>query len=60
MVISSLWPDIRLFSVSGIRPDIRQLKSGIRSDTGYKKRPDYPVHPHFKVGTQAVFAGFPA
>jgi hypothetical protein len=30
-------PDIRLFSASGIRPDIRQVKSGIRPDTGYKK-----------------------
>jgi hypothetical protein len=34
MVIWSIWPDIRirLFSVSGIRPDIRQVKSGIRPD----------------------------
>jgi hypothetical protein len=42
-------------SVSGIRPDIRQIKSDIRPDTGYKKkgqiiRPHirpagYPVHP---------------
>jgi hypothetical protein len=37
MVISSILPDIRLFSVSGIRPDIRHVKSGIRLDTGYKK-----------------------
>jgi hypothetical protein len=28
------------FSVSGIRPDNRQVKSGIR--------PDYPVHPNIK------------
>jgi hypothetical protein len=42
--------DIRLFSLSGIRPDIRQLESGIRPDTGYQKRPDnpagYPVYPN--------------
>jgi hypothetical protein len=37
MVISSIWPDIRLFSVSGIRPDIRQVKFGIQPDTGNKK-----------------------
>jgi hypothetical protein len=38
MASYSIWPDvrpdIRLFSVSGIRPDIRQVKSGIRPDTG--------------------------
>jgi hypothetical protein len=49
MVISSILPDIQLFLVSGIRPDIRQFKSSIRVDTGHKKRPDYPaeypVHP---------------
>jgi hypothetical protein len=48
MGASSIWPDIWLFSVSGIR----QIKSGIRPDTGYKKRPDYPAgypaQPHFK------------
>jgi hypothetical protein len=38
--IYSTWPDIQLFSVSGIRLDIRQVKSGIRPDTGNKKRPD--------------------
>jgi hypothetical protein len=32
MVISSIWPDIQLFAVSGIQPDIRQVKSGIRPD----------------------------
>jgi hypothetical protein len=37
MVISSFCPDIRLFSESGIRPDIRQVKSDIRPDTGYQK-----------------------
>jgi hypothetical protein len=37
MVHSSIGPDIRLFSVSGNRPDIRHAKSGIRTDTGYKK-----------------------
>jgi hypothetical protein len=48
MVISSIWPYIRLFSVSGIRPNIRQGKAGtgIRLDTGYKKGliipPDFP------------------
>jgi hypothetical protein len=52
MVIYSIWPDIWLFSLSGIRLDIRQVKSGIRldirqvksdirTDTGYYKRPDY-------------------
>jgi hypothetical protein len=41
----SIWPDIRLFLVSGIRPNIRQVKSGIQPDTGtgYKKRPGYPA-----------------
>jgi hypothetical protein len=38
------------FSISCIRPDIRQVKSGIRPDTGYQKRADnlagYPVHPY--------------
>jgi hypothetical protein len=47
MDISSIWPDIQpdmwLFSVSGIRRDIRQDKSCIQPDTGYKKRPDYLV-----------------
>jgi hypothetical protein len=45
MVISSIRPDIRLFSVSSIRPDtgIRQGKSGILPDTGNQKRPDYPA-----------------
>jgi hypothetical protein len=41
MDISSIWPDIQpdmwLFSVSGIRRDIRQDKSCIQPDTGYKK-----------------------
>jgi hypothetical protein len=37
MVFFSMWPDIRLFSVSGIRPDVRQVNYGIRPDTGYKK-----------------------
>jgi hypothetical protein len=38
-----IWPDIRpdiwLFSVTGIRPNIRQVKSvtGIRPDTKYQK-----------------------
>jgi protein tyrosine phosphatase (PTP) superfamily phosphohydrolase (DUF442 family) len=32
--------DIRLFLLSGIRPDILQVKSGIRPDTGNQKRPD--------------------
>jgi hypothetical protein len=41
MVIYSIWPDIWLFSLSGIRLDIRQVKSDIRTDTGYYKRPDY-------------------
>jgi hypothetical protein len=27
MGISSIWPDIRLFSAFGIRPNIRQVKS---------------------------------
>jgi hypothetical protein len=31
------------FSVSGIWPDIRQVKYGIRPDTGYLKRSDYPI-----------------
>jgi hypothetical protein len=30
--------NIRLSTVSGIRPDIQQVISGIRQDTGYKKR----------------------
>jgi hypothetical protein len=51
-LIFSIWPDIRLFSVSGIQLDIRQVKSGIRPDTGYLKRPDYPagypVHRYFQ------------
>jgi hypothetical protein len=38
MVIS--WPEIRLFSVSGIRPDIQHGKSGtgIRPDIRYEKK----------------------
>jgi hypothetical protein len=32
MVISSMWPDIRLFLVSDIRPDIRKGKFGIRPE----------------------------
>jgi hypothetical protein len=52
---SFTFPDIRRFLVT----DIRQFKSDIRPDTGYKKRPDYPscnagiglagfsVHPYF-------------
>jgi hypothetical protein len=38
-VVCAVWPDIR-FSVSGSRPDIWQVKSGIRPEgtgTGYKK-----------------------
>jgi hypothetical protein len=31
--------DIRSSSISGIR----QVKSGIRPDTGYQKLPDYPA-----------------
>jgi hypothetical protein len=50
MVICSIWPDILLFSVSGIQPDIRQVKSVIWPDTGYKKQDirlaGYPVHPY--------------
>jgi hypothetical protein len=42
MVISLIWPDIRqdfrLFSVSGILPNIPPVKSGILPDTGYKKK----------------------
>jgi hypothetical protein len=47
-------PDIWLFAVSRIRSDIRQVKPGIRQDTGYKKGriippnirlAGYPVHP---------------
>jgi hypothetical protein len=41
MFIYSTWPHIRpdiwLFSVSGIRPVIRQVKSRIRPDTEYQK-----------------------
>jgi hypothetical protein len=48
----SIRPDILLFSVSVIRPDVRQVKSGIRPDIGYNKKPDcpagYPVHPFCK------------
>jgi hypothetical protein len=39
----SNYPDIRLFLVFGIRPDIRQVKFGIRLDIGYQKRLDYPA-----------------
>jgi hypothetical protein len=35
--IYSIWPGT-LFSVSGIRPDIRQAKSSIWPDTGYNKK----------------------
>jgi hypothetical protein len=48
---SSNKPDIRLILVPGIRPDIRQVKSGtgISPNPGIKKRPNdpagYPVHP---------------
>jgi hypothetical protein len=55
MVISLIWPpDIRPFLISGILPDIRQVISDMRPDTGYKKgriirldiRPaGYPAHP---------------
>jgi hypothetical protein len=38
MVISSILPNIRLFLVSGIRPDFLQVKSGIRLDTGSQRR----------------------
>jgi hypothetical protein len=31
-------PDIQEFSISTIRPDIRQVKSGIRPVKGYQKR----------------------
>jgi hypothetical protein len=37
MIAGTSWPDIRPFLISGIRPDNRQDKSGIRADTGYKK-----------------------
>jgi hypothetical protein len=47
MIISLIWPDILLFLVSGIRPDIRQVKSGIWLDAGYKKRPDSRCIPNF-------------
>jgi hypothetical protein len=40
---NSGWLDIRPFLLSGFRPDIRQLKSGIRPDNGFQKRPDYPA-----------------
>jgi hypothetical protein len=58
MVIYSIWPDIRVFSVpvSGIRPDIRHVKSCIRlnTGTGYKKggiiRPDIRRIPSSKYG----------
>jgi hypothetical protein len=32
-----------LFSVSGTRSDIRPVKSGMRPDTGFLKRADYPA-----------------
>jgi hypothetical protein len=41
MVISSIWPDIRVFLVSSITPDIWQVKYGIRPDI--KKWPNYPA-----------------
>jgi hypothetical protein len=35
---------LAIFSAGiGIRLDIRRVKSSIRPDTGYKKRPDYPA-----------------
>jgi hypothetical protein len=37
IVLFSIWPVFRLFSVSIIRTDIRQVKSSTRPDTGYKK-----------------------
>jgi hypothetical protein len=46
------WPDIRLFSVSDIRPGTpaNQIRYGIRPETGYQKWPNYPagypVHPY--------------
>jgi hypothetical protein len=44
MVIYSILPDIRLFSVYGIRPDIQQVKSGTGIRPDIKKgriiRPD--------------------
>jgi hypothetical protein len=46
--ISSNKPDICLFSVSGIWPEIRQVISGIRPDTGYQKSPD--VSPGYPAG----------
>jgi hypothetical protein len=51
MVISSILPDVRLFSVSGIRPDIWQVKSGLLADIkkGRIIRPArYPAHPLYK------------
>jgi hypothetical protein len=39
-------PVIRLISVSGIRPDIRQVKSGIRPNTGSLKRLDIWYNPN--------------
>jgi hypothetical protein len=52
-VISSIWWDMRLFLVSGIQPDIRQVhKYGIRLDTRYLKSPyyaaGYPVHSYLQ------------
>jgi hypothetical protein len=41
--ISSIWPEVRLLSVSGIRPDIWQVKSDSFPDTGYQNRPVYPA-----------------
>jgi hypothetical protein len=59
MVISLIWPpDIRPFLISGILPDIRQVISDMRPDTGYKKgriirldiRPaGFPVHPYIYI-----------
>jgi hypothetical protein len=40
---SSNQPHIRLFSITSIRPDIRQAKSVILLDTAHQKRPDYPA-----------------
>jgi hypothetical protein len=55
LIISFNQPNIRQFlvPVSDIRPDIRQVKSGIQPDTGYKKgriirKAKYPVHPNKK------------
>jgi hypothetical protein len=44
-IFHSIRPDIRQFLVSGIRPDIQQVKSGMWPYTGYQKgrmsdRPD--------------------